>query len=260
MGAATPTAFMFTTRLPCDELLVIVKTPLKVLTLGELNCSVSVAVCPGFRVAGTANPETANEDPVTETPVIVTGAVPVELRVRIWFALCPVWTSPKLTLFVLRLNVAVSADGETAGDICKANVLDVLPALALRVAVCAVETEATEAMKPALLALAATMTDGGTVTDALLLDRLTANPPAGAAPLRLTVQASDPPPVIEALLHDTWLTVGPCVSPNEPEPFDNPPQPARNRLPATRAMILPKPILLFEKHCKCLYKKDIYIN
>jgi hypothetical protein len=83
MGAATPTAFMFTTRLPCDELLVIVKTPVKVLTLGELNRSVSVAVCPGLRVAGTVPPETLNDEPVTGTPVIVTGAVPVELRVRV---------------------------------------------------------------------------------------------------------------------------------------------------------------------------------
>jgi hypothetical protein len=102
---ATPAALMFTTRLPRDELLVIVKTPVKVLTLDELNCSVNVAVCPGLRVAGTVPPETLNDEPVTGTPVIVTGAVPVELRVRVWFALCPVWTSPKFTLFVLTLNV-----------------------------------------------------------------------------------------------------------------------------------------------------------
>jgi hypothetical protein len=58
-------------------------------------------------------------------------------------------------------------------------------------------------MKLAFVAFATTITDAGTVTAALLLARLTANPPAGAAPVRLTVQASDPVPVIEALLQDT---------------------------------------------------------
>jgi hypothetical protein len=107
-------------------------------------------------------------------------------------------------------------------------------------------------VKPPLVAFAATITDAGTVTDTLLLDRLTANPPAGAAAVRLTVQASDPPPVIEALLHDTWLTVGPCVSPDEPEPLFNPPHPARNRNPDTVAVILLRPFLLLEKSCRNL--------
>jgi len=61
----------------------IVKTPVKVLTLGELNCSVNVAVCPGLRVAGIVTPETLNDEPVTGVPVIVTGADPVELRITV---------------------------------------------------------------------------------------------------------------------------------------------------------------------------------
>jgi hypothetical protein len=260
MGAATPTAFMFTTRLPCDELLMMVKTPVKVLTLGELNCNVNVAVCPGLRVAGTVPPETLKDDPVTGTLVIITGAVPVELRVRVWFALCPVWTSPKFTLLELTLNVGVASVGETAGDICKAKVLDALPALALSVAVCVVETEATEAMKPALVAFAATITDVGTVTDAILLDRCTANPPAGAAAVRPTVQASDPAPVIAALLHDTVLRVDPCVSPDEPELVCNPPHPARNSNPDSVAVILVRPSLLLEECFRNLYGEEICIR
>lgn len=42
-GVATPAALMFTTRLPCEELLVIVRTPVYVLTCGAENCSVKVA-------------------------------------------------------------------------------------------------------------------------------------------------------------------------------------------------------------------------
>jgi hypothetical protein len=238
----------------------IVKSPVKVPTLGEPNCSVNVAVCPGFRVAATVPPETLNDDPVTGTLVIVTGAVPVELRVTVWFALCPVWTSPKFTLLVLTLNVGVVSDGETAGDICKAKVLDALPTLALTVAVCVVETEATEAMKPALVAFAATITDAGTITDALLLDRFTVNPPAGAAAVRLTVQVSDPAPVIDALLHDTARRVAPCGSPDEPELVCNPPQPARNRNPESVAAILVRPSLSLEKCFRNLYGQEICIR
>jgi hypothetical protein len=47
-------------------------------------------------------------------------------------------------------------------------------------------------VKPALVALAPTVTDAGTVTLAWLLVSDTAAPPAGAAAVRLTVQALVP--------------------------------------------------------------------
>jgi hypothetical protein len=45
------------------------------------------------------------------------------------------------------------------------------------------------ALKPAVVAAAATVTDAGTVKGVLLLDSVTAAPPAGATLVRVTVQA-----------------------------------------------------------------------
>ena len=70
-------------------------------------------------------------------------------------------------------------------------------ALAVRVAVCAELTGATVAVNVALLAPAATVTEPGTVTLELLLERLTANPPVAALAFSVTVQLSVPAPVME---------------------------------------------------------------
>ena len=70
------------------------------------------------------------------------------------------------------------------------------PALAVNVAACAVVTDETEAVNAALVALAATVTVAGTLTAALLLDRLTLNPPLGATAL------SD---IVPASLHPLWM-------------------------------------------------------
>jgi hypothetical protein len=67
-----------------------------------------------------------------------------------------------------------------------------LPAVAVNVTVCAVLNVFTVAEKFALLDPAATVTDAGTVTAALLLDRFTVNPPVAAAAFRVTVQLSLP--------------------------------------------------------------------
>jgi hypothetical protein len=75
------------------------------------------------------------------------------------------------------------------------------PEAAERVTVCADATDATLAVKLALVAPDATVSDDGTETAALLLERFTASPAAGAGPVRLTLHASEPDPVNEALLH-----------------------------------------------------------
>ena len=75
---------------------------------------------------------------------------------------------------------------------CSATVLVTVPAVALSVAVVVVLTAATVAVKAALVALAATVTEAGTVTELLLLDRVTACPPVPAAALSVTVQVSVP--------------------------------------------------------------------
>ena len=76
------------------------------------------------------------------------------------------------------------------------------------VAVCDELTDATAAVKLALVKDAAIVTEAGTVTAELLLAKVTASPPVGAAAVKLTVHASDPAPAIEGVLHDTVLTAG----------------------------------------------------
>jgi hypothetical protein len=66
-------------------------------------------------------------------------------------------------------------------------------------------TDATVAVNVALVALAATVTVAGTLTAALLLARFTFSPPVGAAASRVTLQASVPDPVMDALLQESAL-------------------------------------------------------
>ena len=78
--------------------------------------------------------------------------------------------------------------------------MDTLFAFAVKVSACVVVTEAAVAVNAALVALAGTVIADGTVTAALLLDRLTANPPVGAAAVSVTVQVSFPEPVMDETL------------------------------------------------------------
>ena len=88
-----------------------------------------------------------------------------------------------------------------------------VPAVAVRVAVCAVVTEAIVAKKATLVALAGTVTVAGSVTAGLLLERLTFSPPLPAVALRFTVQESVPDPVIEALMQENELSVPDAAAP-----------------------------------------------
>jgi hypothetical protein len=71
-----------------------------------------------------------------------------------------------------------------------------------------VDTEDTVAVKPELTVPAGTLTDAGTVTALLLLERVTANPPGAAAAFRVTVQLSVPEPVMEAVVQLKLLRTG----------------------------------------------------
>jgi hypothetical protein len=71
-----------------------------------------------------------------------------------------------------------------------------------------VVTPVTVAVKLAAVAPAATVTLAGTVTDVLLLARLTGNPPAGAAAFSVMVQVSVPAPVIDPFAQLNTLTTG----------------------------------------------------
>jgi hypothetical protein len=69
-----------------------------------------------------------------------------------------------------------------------------------------VEIEPTIAMNPAVVAPDPTVTLAGTVTFPLLLDSATANPPLGAAPLKITVHAEVPGAFTLDGLQDTLLS------------------------------------------------------
>jgi NhaP-type Na+/H+ or K+/H+ antiporter len=82
----------------------------------------------------------------------------------------------------------------------------------MSVNVCSELTGEMVAVNPALVAPAGTVTVAGTVTAALLLDRLTLRPPLGAAAFSVTVQASVPDPVMDALLQESALNAASGVA------------------------------------------------
>jgi hypothetical protein len=139
--------------------------------------------------------------PGTVAALTVTAAVPVEDRVSVSVVAVFTFTLPKDKVDELTLSVGTEAPNFSA------KVFDKLPALAVRVTVCAVLTEETVAVKVALLAPAFTSSEVGTVTALLLLARLTVNPRLPAAPFRDTVQLSLPASAMELLLQLSALRV-----------------------------------------------------
>lgn len=139
--------------------------------------------------------------PVTVAALIVTAAPPVEVSVSDWVVGEFTVTLPKARLVALTVSAA------EPGFNCKAKLVEALPAVAVSVAVCAEVTAETVAANVVLVALAATVTVAGTVTAELLLARLTVVPALGAAPFRVTVHESVPPPVIEELVQESALKV-----------------------------------------------------
>ena len=91
---------------------------------------------------------------------------------------------------------------------CRAKHLEAPLAFAVSVAACAELTDEAVAVKVALVAPCKTVAVAGRVTAELLLDRVTICPPAGAGPVSVTVQASVPAPVMEALVQESALTSG----------------------------------------------------
>jgi hypothetical protein len=145
-------------------------------------------------------PEIAKPAPVTAAALMVTGTVPVEVKVTgCGVAVVFTTTLPNAKLVALMLSAG------TAAFNCRAKVLDTLPALAVIVTACAVATEATVAVNPALVAFAGMVTVLGTVTAELLLDRFTLSPPLGAAAVSVTVHASVPDPNMAPLLQFSAL-------------------------------------------------------
>jgi hypothetical protein len=162
------------------------------------NWTVNAADWPELSVTGSDVPVTVKPAPVSVAELMVTGVVPDAVSVTVWLAEELTATLPNARLTGLALSV------EFAAFNCSENVPDMLPDVAVRVAVCEVVTEATVAVKGALVAFAGTVTDAGTATAELLLARFTVMPFVGA--LSVTTQLSAPAPVMEALPHDTPLS------------------------------------------------------
>jgi hypothetical protein len=114
---------------------------------------------------------------------------------------------PKEMLFAFRLSAAEAAFS------CNESVFEEVLLVAVNTADCALVTDDTFAVNDALVAVAGTVTEAGTVTILLLLVRLTLTPPVGAEPDRLTTQESANDPVIDALLQLTALMFGVTVVP-----------------------------------------------
>jgi hypothetical protein len=158
-------------------------------------------------VTGKLTPETVKPLPVTVAALIVTGDVPVDDRVIVWVEAVLMLTLPNDRLEELTLSVG------TAAPSCMAKVCATLFAPAVRVAVAAVITAETVAVKLAVVAPAATVALAGTVTAELLLAKLTVRPPVGAAAFRDTVQLSVPAPVIDALAQLNPVNTGTTATP-----------------------------------------------
>jgi hypothetical protein len=133
---------------------------------------------------------------------MVTGPVPVELIVTL--SVTGVFTVklPKAKLAGPTLSVSTGTFNS------RAKVSVTVPALAVSVTACAIETGEKLAVNWALVSLAWINAAGDTVTAALLLDRPTLNPAAGAGSLMVTVQRSVPVPPIDALTHEIPLSCG----------------------------------------------------
>jgi hypothetical protein len=156
---------------------------------------------------GKLPPDRENPVPEVAAALIVAAMVPLEVTVTEFVTAVPTETLPNESEAALKLRVADAAFS------CRESAFEVVPIVAVRIADCVLATEATFAVKVALVAPAGMVTELGTATALALLPRLTLRPPVGAGPDRLTVHESVSDPVMEVLLQETPVTVGITVAP-----------------------------------------------
>jgi hypothetical protein len=145
--------------------------------------TVKVAVvAPALTVtlAGTLADELLSERAISAPPA---GAALVSVTV-------PVEEPPPVTVE----GFSVTPESAAGSVIVRSDVFVTPPATALIVATVAVDTAVVVTVKVAVVAPALTVTLGGRLADGLLLERATAIPPAGAAPVRVTVPVEELPP------------------------------------------------------------------
>jgi hypothetical protein len=95
-----------------------------------------------------------------------------------------------------------------SGFNCKPKGFETPLASAVKVTLCEELTDSTLAANVALVALAGTVIVVGTVTPALLLERVTISPPLAAAVLNVTMQESVPGLMMDALVQERALNAG----------------------------------------------------
>jgi hypothetical protein len=156
----------------------------------------------GLRVRGKLAPETVNPLPAAVAALTVTDAVPVEDRVTDWVVVVFTLTLPNDKLVALIPRVGTLEPNSNA------NVSALSPDLAVSFTASGELTVPAVAVKLAFFTPDATVTDAGTVTAVLLLDRLTASPVLAATVFRVTVQMSDPAVVSDPLAQLSPLTHG----------------------------------------------------
>jgi hypothetical protein len=186
---------------PVEELLAIAIWPVAVPEVVGSNWMLSVAVWPGLRVSGNVIPDEVKPAPEIAAEVTLTGPVPVDVNVSDCETVVFRATLPKFALEELIPRIDVPGFSWIAKP-CVA-----VPELAVRVTDSGEVTDETVAEKPALVAPLGTVTVAGSVTAALLLDKLTVRPLLGAEPDKVTVQESVPAPVKEAVLQERAFNV-----------------------------------------------------
>ena len=111
-----------------EELLVTLSCPVADPVAVGLNVSVKLNVWPGFSVAGKFTAEAEKPLPVTETPLTVTGAVPLEFSVTVCVVELFTTTPPNEMLLALTLRADFAAFN------CRERDFEVPPVLAVSVA------------------------------------------------------------------------------------------------------------------------------
>ena len=101
------------------------------------NCTLSVAAWPGFNVTGNVTPDTMKPAPVSAAALIVTGAVPVDVKVTDRVAAVFTTTLLNATLVALMLSVGTTSDTLALADFVESATL-----VAVTVTVCALVIEA----------------------------------------------------------------------------------------------------------------------
>ncbi len=157
-----------------------------------------------------------------DSALIVRAEFPVEERVSVCVAAEFTLTLPNEMPDKLTVSLAAEATS------CSENVAAPLPVFAVSVADSVEFTGDTFAVKFALLAPPATVTEAGTLTSELLLDSPIANPPLAAGVFTVTVQLSVPDPMIELLVQFN------PVSPGTPVPL----RPTTVELPFAELLVI----------------------